>query len=185
MLSGNNSLKTFREIDQSLTRLHAMAKTRFPDDSDERRGIRMAVATMGAEPLAATMANSFLRLLKTARQQRVSTLGWAAHFPDTGLLSIARECREAPVDLGGGVSEVRLFEIDLTRCLHEDGANPSHIFGTGRHACLGRGLSLSLWQRVVADMRKNQRRVSFIGVSQAPRKIFEYPGELTIEVENE
>ncbi len=127
MLSGNNSLKTFREIDQSLTRLHAMAKTRFPDDSDERRGIRMAVATMGAEPLAATMANSFLRVLKTARRQRVSTLGRAAHFPDTGLLSIGRECREAPVGLGGGVSGVRLFEVDLTRCLHEDGTNPSHI----------------------------------------------------------
>lgn len=182
VFTGSNSLKTIREIDAGFGQLREMGKARFPGDDEDTHGMRIAFSALGAEPLGAAIASSFEKMFKGANGQKIATLDWPAHFPATGLTMAFRECKNAPVDLGGGVSDVKHFEVDLSHFVNEDSANPNHVFGVGDHACLGRGMALSLWGRIVAEMRKNPMRVTYHRSTPTTHKMLDFPSSIHIEV---
>jgi len=72
ILSGNNSLKATISIEETFASINALAKQRFPEDSEEKRGIRLVFAALGAEPLGAALARSFDAMFQARK---------TSHFP--------------------------------------------------------------------------------------------------------
>ena len=179
---GHNTLKVTRMIEIGIGQLFVMAQARFPEDDAETRGIRVALALVGAEPLGATLLASFMALMENTSGEPIAGLGWRTHFEATALQIIPRACKHQPVDLGGEANAVDWVEVDLTRFLADEGASPNHIFGAGNHICIGRGVSLSLWGRIAAEMQKNRMRVRFISAAPGKDRFLNFPSSFKIEV---
>ncbi len=177
----NNSLKMMRKIEAEFTDLRKMAKARFPDDSAETHGIRVAFSTLGLVPLGASLAVSIAAILPDSGAHRIRALSWGPQFPATGVLVVGRESVGGPVDLGEGARSVRVCEVDMRHFLTE-GEQPNHIFGVGSHACLGRASALSLWSRIGVKMAQNPLRIRLLGTAPSTHKILEYPSAILVEV---
>lgn len=182
ILSGNNSLKATTKIDQTFRKIYALAKERFPNEDAAKHSIRVVFSTLGSEPLGAALARSFDVLFQGTECADIAKLGWTSNFPATGPGMVYRECKHAPVNLGGTASAVKVVDVDLNRFLADEGANRNHMFGVGPHACLGRGIALSLWARVVANMKDNPFKITHIHTAPTTHKIFDYPSAIQIEV---
>jgi hypothetical protein len=112
----------------------------------------------------------------------ISGLDWSPFFPATGPGMAYRECKHAPVNLGGDATAVKVIDVDLNPFLVDEGANRNHVFGVGAHACLGRGISLGLWARIVEGFKENDLKITHINTTPTAHKIFDYPSSLHIEV---
>ncbi|NOR61619.1 MAG: hypothetical protein GQ535_03875 [Rhodobacteraceae bacterium] len=182
ILSGTNSLKATKKIDETFGKIFELSKQRFPEDDEDKTAMRVLFAALGSEPMGATFALSFDTLFSGVKRQPISGLPWEYTFPATGPGMAFRQCRHAPVNLGEGAQDVSVIDVDISRFLKDDGANRNHMFGIGAHACLGRGLSLSLWQKVVDNMRTNPMKITHISSSQPTHKVFDYPSEIHVEI---
>lgn len=74
------------------------------------------------------------------------------------------------------------FEVDFNPFLEDEGANRNHIFGVGAHACVGRGLALSLWARVIEGMKSNPLKITYISSAPTEHKFLNIPSAIYIEV---
>ncbi|NOR61620.1 MAG: hypothetical protein GQ535_03880 [Rhodobacteraceae bacterium] len=182
ILSGNNSLKATTKIDETFGKIYALSKERFPDETEEQRGIRIVFAALGSEPLGSTIARSFDTMFAGLENEKIAGLNWATDYPATGPGMAYRQCKHAPVNLGEAASAVKVFDVDLNPFLTDEGANCNHIFGVGAHACVGRGIALSLWARVREAMQDNPYKITHISSSRTTHKIFDYPSSIQIEV---
>lgn len=177
----NNSLKMIRKIEAGFVELRKIAMARFPDDSEDTHGIRIAFSMLGVVPIGASLAASFVELLTNSGETRIRALNWGTHFPATGLPVVARECVHGPVDLGSKAPSVRVCEVDMRHFLNE-GGQPNHIFGVGSHACLGRSSALSLWARIGAKMAQNPLGIRLVGITAPTHKVLDYPSAISVEV---
>jgi len=182
LIVGSLSLKTTREIDAGFGRLFAQSAERFPDEDVDMQALRVVFSILGPGPLGASIVRSFQLLMAGAVKQPISSLNWPDSFPATGLEMAMRECRHQLLDQDGKSTRTRLVQVDLTRFLKDKSANPNYMFGVGSHACLGRGLSLSLWKRIAVDMRQNPMRVTYVNSKPSVDKLVNFPVSFQIEV---
>ena len=182
ILSGNNSLRATKKLDETFGKIYDTALARFPEESEDTRAMRIVYAALGSEPLGSTLALSFEQMFSGVHDMKICDLNWTPNFPATGPDTAFRQCKHAPIDLAENAKSVKHIEVDFKPFLDDEGANHNHMFGVGAHACLGRGLSLSLWQRVVDDMKINPFKVRHMGSAEGTHKIFKYPSSICIEV---
>ncbi len=182
IMSGNNSLKATLKIEETFARINAQAKARFPDESDEKRGVRLVFATLGADPLGAALARSFDALFAGMKNQPIAELNWAPQYAATGPSTAIRQCKHAPVNLSDAAQDVAFFEVDFDPFLEDEGATRNHIFGVGAHACVGRGLALSLWAQVIEGMKSNPFNITYVSSAPTSHKFLNFPSALHIEV---
>ena len=179
---GSHSLRATHKMDAAIGQILAQSEARFPDEDEEQRALRVVFNILGADPLGSSMARSFQAVMTGAEKHKISELDWRETFTATGLEFMIRECRRAPDEQSGEAICERPVQLDMTRFLTDSGANPNHIFGVGNHACLGRGVSLNLWKRIVDDMRQNPMRVTYVKAEPSLGKIVNFPVSFQIEV---
>lgn len=155
---------------------------RYPDESEERRGARLALLILGYDATIGTLACSLRDLIGHAPQV-MADLAFETMPSRTGVPYVDRKATVATV--GGG----RSWEVDdVARvCLGslEEGASAkdrNRFFGAGSHTCLGRTLFLNLWSQVACAIRAKPGMISLVHFSLGKNDVFRIPEIFTIKV---
>jgi len=181
VFTSHNSLKMSHKMDADFAALRNIARQKFPDDSAETHGMRVAFSVLGVDPIGASLAKSFATVFQSPNTTPIKALPWGKHFAATGLPVLGRETLGGPVCLADGAAEVRVCEVDLSHFLSE-GHQPDYIFGVGAHACLGRSTALSLYARIGEVLAQNPFKVRMLETAPSSHKIMDFPSKILIEV---
>lgn len=183
-IAGEMSLKKIRILEGQLAEMVAMARERFPEETDGMIGMRLSFATVGAEPLAGTLGVSLDHVFKSATGQKISTLDWPEEYPATGVPNVIKSTYDIKgADLGEDQTGVCHIFLDMTAFLKSnDSKDRRGIFGFGKHACIGRPFSTLMWQDVVSEMKATDARVEYLGMSPSTHSVFDVPNAINIRV---
>lgn len=126
----------------------------------EHGTLAVALTAVGADSLAASLAESFIFAAKSNEGRRLCDIAWGDRPPRTGIPYVDRIVSEA-LDFGAvqllAGQRVRLY-LDALQ-LH-GAAGYDHYFGAGRHVCLGKPISLEAWRTMTSILARFQECVT-------------------------
>lgn len=152
--------------------------------SDEDVGLRLALLILGRDALTGTLGESLCRLFEQNPGRRLSDIAYPELPPDTGVPWVERiavtPLHFAGCDFRQG-DRIRIFLQSFV--YSDEPRSQTRFFGAGAHACLGRPLSLEVWNAIVAVLSGIPLRVELL--SYAPRTsdyVFTCPETLEVEL---
>jgi hypothetical protein len=145
-----------QRIDAELGRMRAAIISKLgPSTSDEAVGLRLALAILGRDTLLGTLGESLYSIIAANQGRRLNEINYPPVPPETGVPYIERVAVKPFCD------EETLFKTGdrLRICLQafvysKTPRDQARIFGVGSHLCLGKGLSLDLWNGITCALRK-------------------------------
>jgi len=154
----------------------AIAEVRGPAMTAEEEQLIVAVSILARDSLLSTLADGLRLLLGASPGRRMDEIEYPARPPETGVAIAEREAGEA-FDYGGVRFNrddwIRLYYHGVT---HGPGrTNANLMFGSGAHACLGRYLSLDLWQSIARKLATIPRRVDMVEFAYRRNRVFVMP----------
>lgn len=170
----NLSLRKRLTLEAEFGRVITHIRETFPQDSEDRVGIRLAFAILGTDATLGTFGNSLREVLKPADGQPLNALDWSDDLVATGVPFILRD------DVQAGTAD-RIY-VDMTRFVAGNEPKPAAIFGVGAHTCLGRGFAQGAWRDLVGVLRGIDRPVWFVSSHSPDLRIFDVPQALTIRI---
>jgi cytochrome P450 len=141
-----------RAIAAEIAALRELIAARLgPDASDDDVGLRLALVILGKDALVGTLGESLHRLFAAHSSRRLSDIDYPKFPPQTGVPFIERLV-VTPFALAGSEfaagDRVRIF---LQAFAYEDEPRSrANFFGAGAHACLGRAVSVDVWNAIAA-----------------------------------
>jgi hypothetical protein len=152
--------------------------------TDEEIGLRLALLILGKDALIGTLGESLYRLLDAHSGQLLSDIEYPALPPETGVPFIERLAL-TPVKLGpSNCADGERVRIFLQTFAYQDEPRArSNFFGAGAHACLGRAVSIDIWNAITGFLSKIPLRAKVL--SYRPRTsdyVFACPEYLHVEL---
>ncbi len=187
LLDGSPGLNKYRKLDQDIAAGLAELAERFPEETEDQIGVRLASSLIAGQALASTLGVNLLEQLRRADDTPLGALDWSDDFTSTGVLSAERlPANGDPLVLWPGAQPVKSVIADLTCFLTEDpDANRTGMFGLGAHRCLGAGLSQTIWRQLVSQLRGRTARVTFVESPPLPSIGIGLPSIIRIHVAND
>ncbi|MDR3464758.1 MAG: hypothetical protein P4M07_02315 [Xanthobacteraceae bacterium] len=151
---------------------------------EDEVGLRLAFFILGMDPLRGTLGESLHKLIEANAGLRLADINYPAFPPQTGVPFIERLVI-TPFNSGTAAfnsgDRVRIFLQSFSS--EQSDLSRANFFGAGTHACLGRPLSLDIWQGLTAFLSEIQLRASVL--SYTPRTsdyVFTCPEKLVLEL---
>lgn len=151
---------------------------------EDEVGLRLAYVILGMDPLKGMLGESLHAIFESNAGRKLTEIRFPKLPTETGVPFIERI-----VVIPFGFKDVAFKPGDRVRIfLQSFAAEPSDLsrssfFGAGRHTCLGRSLSIEIWNGVTSFLSEIPLRASVL--SYAPRTsdyVFTCPEELVVEV---
>jgi cytochrome P450 len=151
--------------------------------TEEEVGLRLAYIILGKDPLKGTLGESLRKIFESNAGSKLSDIDFPEYPPETGVPFIERLVLET---FNFGAHEfkrgdrVRIF---LQSLAYDFTLSRSNFFGAGPHACLGRPLSIELWNGIATFLSGLPLRATVL--SYAPRTsdyVFTCPDTLLLEM---
>jgi hypothetical protein len=179
------SVSKRRAIEAEIAQLRRLIASRLgAQGCDADVGLRLALLILGKDALIGALGQSLHRVLAENSGRRLADLEYPEFLPETGVPFIERVVVTAfslaGCDFAAG-DRVRIFLQSLAYAVE---AKLRHaFFGAGVHACLGRPLSMEVWQAIRSILSRTPLRAHVLGY--APRisdYVFACPESLHVEL---
>ena len=146
---------------------------------EDEEGVRLALFILGNDTLTGTLAESLHQLIRR-HPGPLSAIPFPPVPNETAVAFVEREVG-TPFDYGGvsfaAGERVRLMLQSLA--YSSDPAARPRIFGVGAHACLGRQLSLEVWEEIGRRLARLPRQAGIVEATmRSDDFIFTYPRRL-------
>jgi cytochrome P450 len=176
------SLKALRAAEAEIAAQRQVLKGSAASEWEE--GVLLALLILGRDSLLATLADSTREVLAANPGRRLDQIDYPKFPTETGVAIAEREVSEnfayEGVEFPKG-DWLRLYFHGVTHGPGRD--NHTLMFGAGAHACLGRHLSLDLWQRITRQLGSVPRRAEITGFSYCGNHVFVMPKTLRLRLD--
>jgi cytochrome P450 len=152
--------------------------------TEEDVGLRLALLILGKDALVGTLGESLHRWLQVNSGCRLAEIGYPEFPPETGVpfieRSVVRPFTLASCEFACG-DRVRIF---LQTFAYSDEPRSSvNFFGGGAHACLGRSVSIQIWNAVTDVLATIPLRAHVFSYSaRASDYVFTCPERLEVDL---
>lgn len=171
-----------RRLEREVTEMIESIRVAHPGDSPLRLGSRIALSILGRDALTGTLALSLNHILERAGGRRLNELSHSAFPTHTGVPYIDRQAR-CPVRVDGAdVARGEVLRCLLQSLEIEDEAARLRFFGAGMHVCLGRPVTLDLFEQVAARLSSLPVRVAVTELRLRDDDVFACPDEMIVRV---
>lgn len=179
------SINKRRRIAAEIATLRELIASRLGGDaSEEDVGMRLALVILGNDALTGTLGESLYRLFRTNPGRRLADIDYPELPPETGVPFIERlvvtPFKLASYDFAIG-DRVRIF----LQAFAYAGEPRSRVnfFGAGAHACLGRPISIAIWNAITAFLSNIPLRTDVLSYSARNSDyVFACPEALQVEL---
>jgi hypothetical protein len=162
-----------RQMNAELAGLRRQIALAHPDETGLRHGSRLALVVLGRDALIGTLARSLHAHLLTLAGRPLRSIVMPAVPTHTGVPYIDRESRTDPTQ----VMRCRLQALEAT-----EPNERLRFFGAGPHVCLGRVLTLDLFQQVSAHLADVESRITVTEFHLRKDDVFALPDVFTVTV---
>lgn len=170
---------SMRERRQSNEEIMKLRKDMTKSSKDD---VRMSLVISGNDPIHATFARCLKAIFEADDPQELLSFDTP---PITGVPTVGRELTGSQWEdkyqkSFDGLSYLDLSQFDQTSCPHEQRLR----FGAGRHACLGKKISINLWQ-VMRDYlaELDLTKISVQSFNERDNRLVPTPFEFIVEIE--
>ncbi|MCX7289382.1 MAG: hypothetical protein NTW20_18070 [Rhodobacterales bacterium] len=175
IFSSNLGVAERRRLEVLLKQQFAQANDLFPDEPIERHALRVGQFAMGRDALIGTLGLSLHHHLGSLGEDTLTARRMPAVPTHTGLPAIGRMARVAQTVAGCPVAAGALIECRLDSLAGRPAAERRHFFGSGPHLCLGRPLSLALWDCVADALAELDVGLTTTDFALAQSDVFDIP----------
>lgn len=144
----------------------------------------MVLNVLGADTLAGAMAATLEASLPHDTPMKLADIAFPAELTQTSIPYVGRIAREDTELLGQSFSKgMNLHVYFLPFTDNEKSRDLSKIFGAGRHACIGKRLSLLVWSEITRQLNGIDRRAIITNYRlRQPDYLFVFPETLEMEL---
>lgn len=149
----------------------------------DQAGPYLALVILGRDSLLSTLGDSLATVVSGNPDRRLDEIGYPAQPAATGVAIAERTVSESFDYAGTAFREgdwVRLYFHALMDGHGDAGHNL--MFGVGAHACLGRHLSLDLWQVIIRKLASIGRRAEIVEFAYHDNHVFVMPRTLLVRL---
>jgi hypothetical protein len=145
-----------QRVDAELGRMRAAIVCKLgPSTSEGTIGLRLALAILGRDTLLGTLGESLYSVLYRNQGRRLNEISYPQIPPETGVPYIERMAVRPFYDGQTQFATGDRIRIYLQAFAYsESSVHNSKIFGVGGHLCLGKALSLDLWNGITSSLSK-------------------------------
>ena len=152
--------------------------------TEEDVGLRLALLILGKDALIGTLGESLCRLLEVNSGRRLTDIDYPELPPETGVPFIERlvvnPFKLASCDFASG-DRVRIFL--QTFAYAAEPRSRTNFFGAGTHACLGRPISVEIWNTITAHLSEFPLRAHVLSYSSRTSDyVFACPRQLEVDL---
>jgi len=173
-----------RRVATEIATLRDVISSRLGESATEEDvGLRLALLMFGKDSLIGTFGESLHRLLEVNSGSRLADIAYPELPPQTGVPFIERlvvtpfQLAACDFAIGDGV------RIYLQSFAYGEPKSRTNFFGAGAHACLGRPLSIEIWNAIVALLSKVPLRANVLSYSaRTSDYVFACPQHLQVEL---
>jgi cytochrome P450 len=147
------------------TEIETLLASRKSGLSPEQVALHTAAAVVGSDSILGTITESFVYEIERNSGKRMSEIAWSENPPITAVPYVDRiaarpsEVAGEPIEKG---QRIRLY-LDVFKM--GDPRDHEYYFGSGRHACLGKALSMQAWQILTSAFGTIDKHVEIRTVS--------------------
>lgn len=175
IFSSNLGIRARKRLESSLRAQIEFARERFPDETEDRRLLRVGQWTMGRDAIIGTLGLSLYHHLALLDGRPLNTIRLPELPTHTGVPAIGRIARK-----GRSVAGCPVFQGDLIECRLDTAASQPenvrrHFFGVGTHLCLGRPLTLSFMAMISDALFKFEFGLKTHTFQLAENDVFDTP----------
>jgi cytochrome P450 len=179
------SIRRRRKLEEIVGELRAAVRRHLPPDAPAaEEGMLLALHILGQDTLVGTIGESLYRLFIANVGKRLDSVAFPIIPNETGVSVIERVVDE-PFEYAGH----RFARGDRLRmqmqcfAYSREPVNRPKIFGIGSHACLGRQMSLDLWDALVRKLAKLPYSVNVLDYNvRGNDYVFTVPTKLMIRL---
>ncbi|AZL59567.1 hypothetical protein EI545_12415 [Tabrizicola piscis] len=175
IFSSNLGVAARRRLEAMLKQQFVQANDLFPNEPIELHALRVGQFVMGRDALIGTLGLSLHHHLASLGEQKVNARRLPSIPTHTGLPAIGRISSFAQTVAGCPVSAGALIECRLDSLAGRPAADRRHFFGVGPHLCLGRPLSLALWECVADVLAELEIQLTTTEFALAQNDVFDIP----------
>jgi hypothetical protein len=174
-----------RRIAAEIATLRGLISSRLGvSGTEEDVGLRLALLILGKDALIGTLGESLYRLLEANSGRRLVDIEYPDFPLETGVPFIERlvvtPFKLAACDFAMG-DRVRIFL--QTFAYAGEPRSRTNFFGAGAHACLGRPISIEIWNAITALLSKVPLRANVVSYSaRTSDYVFACPEHLQVEL---
>jgi hypothetical protein len=131
----------------------AIASKLGPNASEDAIGLRLALAVLGRDTLLGTLGESLFCILSANQGRRLNEITYPRVPPETGVPYIERVVVKSFCDHETEFNTGDRLRIYVQTFAYSDSPRErAQIFGVGSHLCLGKALSLDLWNGIASSL---------------------------------
>lgn len=180
----STSMSRWRRIETRMGALRKhIASAIGPTASDEEVGTRLALLILGKDALIGTLCESLHGLFVAFEGRRLAEIVYPASPQQTGVPFVERIARVDFEYAGALIARNDRMKLFLQTFAYGEAAQHHRFFGAGVHACIGRPVSLDLWQALTAQLSQSPLRAHVIDYTPSPYSyVFNYPTKFEVEL---
>ncbi len=176
----NTLLAAEAAIEAQRRRLAELFGREMPLDQE---GAYLALAILGRDSLLSTLGDSIATIVSGNTALRLSEISYPAHPPATGVAIAERQVSESFDHEGTTFRKGDWVRLYFQASMEGNGeAGHNLMFGVGTHACLGRHLSLDLWQVAIRRLALIGRRAEIMEFAYCDNRVFVMPKTIRLRL---
>jgi len=179
------SISKRRRVANDMAKLKEMISVRLGPEASEREvGLRLALLVLGRDPLVATLGESLYRVFAANSGKKLCDIVYPELPPETGVPVVERIV-VAPFEFAGCSFAVgdRLRVFLQSFAYVDEPRVTTSFFGGGAHTCLGRPLSIAIWEAITALLSEVPLRVQLLSYcTRDSDYVFTCPERLEVEL---
>jgi cytochrome P450 len=145
-----------QRVDAELGRMRAAIVSKLGSNvSEDAVGLRLALVILGRDTLLGTLGESLYSILSANQGRRLNEISYPQIPPETGVPYIERIAVKPFCDQETQFNTGDRLRIYVQAFAYSGSPRDrAQIFGVGSHLCLGKALSLDLWQGITSALSK-------------------------------
>ena len=183
IFSKTNGMRRRRKINEQIARIHDTLTSQSTEQSQGKMYQKIVVGILGNDSLRGTFGATLYHVLMSANSTRLSQLDYpkipnysGVKFVDRIAIRDTQVCEHAMQV--GEEHEVRFDDLHM----RETDAEKMALFGAGKHTCLGKGITMDLWDAVVSNLLYKNSICNVKSYKERKDNVFCIPEEFIVEV---
>jgi len=174
-----------QRVNAELGRMRAAIESKLGSQvSEDAIGLRLALLVLGRDTLLGTLGESLYCILSANQGRRLNEIAYPQNPPETGVPYIERIAVEPFSDQETQYNAGDRLRIYLQAFAYSGSSREqSQIFGVGNHLCLGKALSLDLWNGITSSLGRIPLYADIIShVLRTDDYVFLCPSHLSVRL---
>ncbi len=183
VFSKTNGMRKRRKINEQIASLQDKLRASFPNQSDVDIQRKIVVGVLGNDALCGTLGATLYHIFENADRMPLSKLAYPNIPNYSGVKFVDRIAMQDTVVCKHALQAGQEFEVKFDE-LHKRTTESEKmaLFGGGRHTCLGKGISMDLWDGLVLNLKQKHIMCTVRSYKERKDHVFRIPEEFIVEV---